>query len=122
VVTVFLSSAEAALQSHGVTEDTERRLDFFFAASGREAADELARFLADETDYDVHATDDSVSGTTQPTTISPEIARRADRVLVTPSQAGGSAERPKATRPAGLDARFAGGARRTLLGSRLRSC
>ena len=32
-------------------------------------AERLATFLRDQTDYDVRATSDSVSGTTQPTTV-----------------------------------------------------
>jgi hypothetical protein len=62
-----------ALQAHGVTEDTELRLDFSYVAPAHEQAEELARFLHQETDYEVRADGDSVSGSTQATTVSPEV-------------------------------------------------
>ena len=62
-----------ALKAHGVTEQTELRLDFAYEAPGREQADTLASYLREETDYDVVADDKSVTGSTQPTGVSPEI-------------------------------------------------
>jgi hypothetical protein len=70
----------AALQAHGVDEDTELKLDFFYFAPGETEAQKLAAFLYDETDYDVEAKPPSgdvqswmVVGTTQPTTLTPGI-------------------------------------------------
>ena len=71
----------AALQGHGATEQTELRLDFSYNASTRESADALCAFLREETDYDVRVESEGsllrrkwrVEGTTQATTISPEI-------------------------------------------------
>ena len=62
-----------ALKAHGVTEDTELRLDFAYRAPDRDSADVLALFLKDETDYEVQVEADTVTGSTQGTTISPEI-------------------------------------------------
>ncbi len=45
----------AELQRHGVTEDKQLRLDFAYEAPDRHSADTLARFLQNETDYDVQA-------------------------------------------------------------------
>jgi hypothetical protein len=42
-----------ALQEHGVTEDTDLRLDFLYYAPNEQAARALAAFLDGETDYDV---------------------------------------------------------------------
>lgn len=42
-----------ALQGHGVTEESELRLDFFYVAPSEQQAKALAAFLQDETDYDV---------------------------------------------------------------------
>jgi hypothetical protein len=61
------------LQTHGVNEGTEVRLDFYYAAPDYASADALASFLQAETDYDVHAEDQAVAGSTQPTTVSEEI-------------------------------------------------
>jgi hypothetical protein len=63
----------AALQENGVTEQTQLQLDFFYLAESRDQGEELARFLRSETDYDVRVEDDSVTGTTQPTTVSAAI-------------------------------------------------
>src|SRR6266508_4953036 len=63
----------AELQRHGVTEDKQLRLDFAYEAPDRHSADTLARFLQNETDYDVQADAGSVAGSTQDTTISEEI-------------------------------------------------
>jgi hypothetical protein len=62
-----------ALQSQGVTEDTELRLDFTYEGSDRDSADALATFLKDETDYDVRVEAEEVKGSTQGTTVSAEI-------------------------------------------------
>ena len=71
----------AALQGHGVTEETELRLDFCYLAPSSEAAEVLSNFLVQETDYDIRIeSDDSVvrgqwrlEGSTQATKISAEI-------------------------------------------------
>ncbi len=71
----------AALQQHGVTEQSELRLDFSYNASGRHAADGLRLLLQEQTDYDVRVESDRflfrrkwrVEGTTQKTAISLEI-------------------------------------------------
>jgi hypothetical protein len=63
----------AELQRHGVTEETEVRLDFAYEAPDTQSAQTLASFLRDETDYDVHTEDDGVIGSTQGTTISQTI-------------------------------------------------
>ena len=61
------------LQAHGLTEESEVRLDFFYNAPSRSAADELAAFIRQETDYDVSVADDSVAGRTQLTTVTLDI-------------------------------------------------
>lgn len=66
------------LQSHGVTEASELRLDFTYRAPTRANAEALQGVLSDETDYDVSVQADggmftkrwSVVGSTQPTSIS----------------------------------------------------
>lgn len=73
----------AALQQHGVTEESELRLDFFYAAADEEAASRLAQFLEAETDYEVMPRSSgggflrkqkwTISGTTQPTKVSSAI-------------------------------------------------
>lgn len=67
-----------ALRQHGVTEQTDLRLDFSYDAPTRAAADKLTRLLRDETDYDVfepRASDSGfvVSGATQETKVSLDI-------------------------------------------------
>lgn len=72
-----------ALQEHGVTEDSELRLDFFYVAPGEREAEELREFLQRETDYDVRVDSSgggftrkkswTVSGTTQPAQVSLDI-------------------------------------------------
>jgi Regulator of ribonuclease activity B len=69
------------LQEHGVTEETELRLDFFYFAPGQLQAEALAQALRERTDYDVEAGSFkqgllgrktwTVNGTTQPTAVSP---------------------------------------------------
>ena len=54
----------AMLQEHGLSEESEVRLNFFYNAPNLSAANELATFLQEETDYDVSATADSVGGST----------------------------------------------------------
>jgi hypothetical protein len=71
------------LQQHGVAEDSELRLDFFYMAPSERQANELATFLHRETDYDVREDITgggflkkkswTVTGTTRPTKISQEI-------------------------------------------------
>jgi hypothetical protein len=43
----------ALLQKHGVTEDRQLRLDFSFAAPGRESAAKLSALLQKQTNYEV---------------------------------------------------------------------
>ena len=43
------------LQGHGVTEETELRLDFFYFAPGQHEAEALAGATRARTDYDVEA-------------------------------------------------------------------
>jgi hypothetical protein len=40
----------AALQQHGVTPDTDLRIDFFYVAPDQQSAESLAKLLRDETD------------------------------------------------------------------------
>jgi hypothetical protein len=63
------------LQEKGVTTETELKLDFFYDPAGREQDEELVQFLRRETDYEVDTTSDiyGVTGSTLPTTVSPEI-------------------------------------------------
>lgn len=72
----------AALQEHGVTEQTELKLDFFYVAPGESEAEGLRVFIEDETDYEVRVDSQGgfmkkkqwlVVGSTQPTKISQEI-------------------------------------------------
>ena len=51
-----------ALQSHGVAENTEIRLDFAYDAPDKNAAEQLAAFLHEETDYDVRSEGSAVTG------------------------------------------------------------
>jgi hypothetical protein len=69
------------LQEHGVTLTTSLRLDFSYRAPNGPAAEALRKLLRDQTDYDVRLSSSGgllrktwfVEGSTQPTTISPEI-------------------------------------------------
>ena len=69
------------LQSHGVTEASQLRLDFTYCAPSRASAESLKGVLSDETDYEVSVQSDggifskrwSVVGSTQPTSISSAI-------------------------------------------------
>jgi hypothetical protein len=71
----------AALQNHGVTEESQLRLDFSFNAPNRRVADRLCSLLKERTDYNVQVESDGsflrrrwrVEGNTQHTTISPAI-------------------------------------------------
>jgi hypothetical protein len=51
-------STWARLQEHGVTEGSELRLDFFYAAPTSAQATKLKLFLEQQTDYDVRVTAD----------------------------------------------------------------
>jgi hypothetical protein len=70
-----------ALQKHGVTEQTQLCLDFSYDAPSRDAADALCALIREQTDYDVRVESQSsllrrkcrVEGTTQKTSISPEV-------------------------------------------------
>jgi len=71
----------AVLQQHGVTEQSQLRLDFSYNAPSKEAAESLVALIQDQTDYDVRVESSGsflrrkwrVEGTTQPTAVSPEI-------------------------------------------------
>jgi hypothetical protein len=70
-----------ALQGHGITPDSEVRLDFAFRAPTEPAAQGLKELLQDQTDYSVTIQSGgsllrrewTVAGSTQLTKISPEI-------------------------------------------------
>jgi hypothetical protein len=66
------------LRQHGVTEQTDLRLDFSYEAPTRAAADKLVKLLQDETDYALAeptpaGTGYLVSGTTRETQVSLDI-------------------------------------------------
>lgn len=71
----------AVLQQHGVTEQSQLRLDFTYNALSKDAAESLVALIQDQTDYKVRVESSGsflrrkwrVEGTTQPTAISPEI-------------------------------------------------
>jgi len=71
----------AALQAHGVTADSQLRLEFSYNAPGRDAADALVALVRDQTDYDVQTKSAGgflnrkwrVEGATQSTAISLEV-------------------------------------------------
>ena len=52
-----------------VPDETQVRLSFSYRAPGRGQAANLAQFLREETDYEVQAGEDSVTGTTQAMTL-----------------------------------------------------
>jgi hypothetical protein len=70
------------LSKHGVTSETMVKLDFFFIAPNKEAAEKLASVIKNETDYVLSSPRQtgpfwrkewSVSGSTQETKVSAEI-------------------------------------------------
>ena len=68
------------LLNHGVSETTELRLDFAYAAADRASANALKKVLDEQTDYDVRIESSglltkkwTVVGTTQPTAVSQTI-------------------------------------------------
>ena len=71
----------AALQRHGLTEQSNVRLDFTYRAPTKEAARSLEALLRDQTDYSVSVESQgmlfrktwAVGGATRETAISPEI-------------------------------------------------
>jgi hypothetical protein len=71
----------AVLQQHGVTEQSQLRLDFSYNAPSKDAAQTLVALIREQTDYDVRAESSGsflrhkwrVEGTTQKTAVSPEI-------------------------------------------------
>jgi hypothetical protein len=67
----------STLQGHGVTPQSQLRLDFTYVAPNDKAASSLQVLLRDQTDYDVTSRRSGdewiVSGRTQATAISPEI-------------------------------------------------
>jgi hypothetical protein len=70
-----------ALQEHGVTEESQLQLDFFFNAPSREGADRLCTLLQEQTDYEARVESHGsflrrkwrVEGRTQNTAVSPAI-------------------------------------------------
>ena len=80
------------LQKHGVTEATELRVDFFYDVPSADAAKQLADFLRAETDYDVAVAEESVTGTTQPTTLSPSIIDQWTKWMVLAGYENGRCE------------------------------
>jgi hypothetical protein len=79
------SDAWEQLRQHGVTEDTDLRLEFFYIAADEQAAQGLAAFLQAETEYEVtvgsstsgglmrRTTEWKVSGVTHETNVNQEI-------------------------------------------------
>lgn len=71
----------AALQKHGVTEESQLQLEFSYNAPSREAAEAMVALIQEQTDYDVRAESSGsflrrkwrVEGTTQKTAASAEI-------------------------------------------------
>ncbi len=69
------------LKQRGVTEESQIRLDFSYNAPNRDAANAMAAFIREQTDYDVRVESDGsffrrqwrVEGTTQKTTVSQKI-------------------------------------------------
>ena len=69
------------LQKHGVTEQSQVRLDFSYNAPSREAAESMVALIKEQTDYDVRVESSGsflrrkwrVEGATQKTAISSEI-------------------------------------------------
>lgn len=55
----------AELRKHGVIDKTQLVLEFTYLADGVDAAETLAGFLGDATDYEVRASEKSVEGSTQ---------------------------------------------------------
>jgi hypothetical protein len=70
-----------ALQKHGVTQDSQLRLDFSYNAPSHEAADKLCALLRAQTDYEVTVESAGsflrrkwrIEGKTQNTAVSPEV-------------------------------------------------
>jgi len=71
----------AALQKHGITEQSQLRLDFSYNAPSRDAAETMRALIQNQTDYEVRVESDGsflrrkwrVEGTTQKTAISLKI-------------------------------------------------
>jgi hypothetical protein len=92
----------AALQEHGVDESTNLRLDFFYVAPGQTEAETLGEFLRLETEYDVdvHSVKKgmlskkqwSVTGATQPTSVSLDILNQWVGWMVTAGAENGGCE------------------------------
>ena len=68
----------AVLQQHGVTEQSELRLDFHLSATNKQEAEGFVAWIQEQTDYDVRAVSSGsflrrrwgVEGTTQKTMVS----------------------------------------------------
>ena len=81
----------AALQRHGVTEQSQVRLDFTYLAPDRAKAVALEALLREQTDYEVSVQSQgslfrrtwTVTGSTRATSISPEILDQWVRWMVT---------------------------------------
>jgi regulator of ribonuclease activity B len=92
----------AALQEHGVDASSEIRLDFFYVAPGQPEAEDLGAFLRTATDYQVDVDFIergvrrrklwSVTGSTQPTSVSPEILDQWVRWMVAAGAEHGGCE------------------------------
>jgi hypothetical protein len=71
----------AVLQQHGVTEQSQLRLDFSYNAPSKDAAEALVALIQEQTDYDVRVESSGsvlrrkwrVEGSTRQTAVSPEI-------------------------------------------------
>jgi len=71
----------ATLQAHGVTEQSQLRLEFAYNAPRREVADALSSLIREQTNYEVRVEGNGnflrrkwrVTGATQSTVISPDI-------------------------------------------------
>jgi hypothetical protein len=91
-----------ALQDHGVTGESRRRLDFFYIAPGEKEANALAEFLKAETDYEVAVSSSGggflkktawgVNGTTQETELSLAILDQWVRWMVAAGNENGGCE------------------------------
>jgi hypothetical protein len=86
----------AALQKHGVTEESRLFLDFSYNAPNRGAADQMCALLREETDYEVKVESSGsflrrrwrVEGRTQTTAISPAILDQWVTWMVTAGKEG----------------------------------
>src|SRR5450631_1809124 len=86
----------AALQEHGMTEESTLRLDFSYNAPNRGAADKLCALLREQTDYEVEVESSGsflrrrwrVEGRTQKAALSPAILDQWVTWMVTAGKEG----------------------------------